>query len=632
MSDGVAIQCVTIAAMRPGEVQLSAAPLVDTRVALLLRAPDGALRIALVDTATGVEFGGFDLRERTLAAVERAVAAVKLVREKLSKEHPAASVQGPMMPDVSWPVASLAARYDAALRLYATRHDEVSRRGGTMAYQTLFGYLRDRHVPLGEVRYEGLRPSHNAIVEQYVVTLSAPLAGVDRRRFSAALKRWGDDPTAWEVRDAGNGVWIIGRRMNARQFKAEVKKYLGETVADSESPFTFAAPVAAQAPFTDAALRLAFGKVLSRTGGAVPVDALRELLAVIPGWGWGERVLARPLDESGARRFFAALGVGPYDYREKRLGGKMYANIGRNSATDADVQAIQRVAAHAPSLEDHALAATLSIGSWFYGSIEVVDDPDRAWGQGRKSVAMRGPWQITPAWIVTSPSGEWFPIYRGHEVAPQRTTRKGPPIGSVLEEPGFWEWAYRRGLGEVVEGVLAGLHPDDLRDAMLRAKGHDLTNTGECQICEGVQKLKLDHRRGVLVLVDHGYTYPDSEGWRGGILGSREGSCGGVDFVPYEKGYDALDAVLPRIREALLRAEEHLATMRQSIADRTYTIEANGRVLDPASHRWSDQAESELETQVLKIDRLRGQADFVEARIKAWKLRPLYDERVEHRR
>jgi len=71
--------------MIPGEVTLTTAPLVDTRVARFNRAPDGQLRIALVDTATGLEFGSFVLTERTVQAVERATAAVRAVRDKLAQ-------------------------------------------------------------------------------------------------------------------------------------------------------------------------------------------------------------------------------------------------------------------------------------------------------------------------------------------------------------------------------------------------------------------------------------------------------------------------------------------------------------------------------------------------------------------
>lgn len=72
--------------MIPGEVTLTTAPLVDTRVARFNRAPDGQLRIALVDTATGLEFGSFVLTERTVQAVERATAAVRAVRDKLAQD------------------------------------------------------------------------------------------------------------------------------------------------------------------------------------------------------------------------------------------------------------------------------------------------------------------------------------------------------------------------------------------------------------------------------------------------------------------------------------------------------------------------------------------------------------------
>ena len=71
--------------MIPGEVTLKTAPLVDTRVARLNRAPDGQLRIALVDTATGLEFGSFVLVERTVEAVRRATEAVRVVRDKLAQ-------------------------------------------------------------------------------------------------------------------------------------------------------------------------------------------------------------------------------------------------------------------------------------------------------------------------------------------------------------------------------------------------------------------------------------------------------------------------------------------------------------------------------------------------------------------
>lgn len=66
------------------EAQLAEEPFDDVRVARLLRAPDGSLRVAVVNTATRVELGSVPILERTREGMERVMAAVAEVRQRIA--------------------------------------------------------------------------------------------------------------------------------------------------------------------------------------------------------------------------------------------------------------------------------------------------------------------------------------------------------------------------------------------------------------------------------------------------------------------------------------------------------------------------------------------------------------------
>lgn len=70
------------------ETQIARAPLHRTRVALLMRREDGALRVALVDESTGAQFGSIELTERSLDAMQRVVEAALRVRKELALRYP----------------------------------------------------------------------------------------------------------------------------------------------------------------------------------------------------------------------------------------------------------------------------------------------------------------------------------------------------------------------------------------------------------------------------------------------------------------------------------------------------------------------------------------------------------------
>jgi hypothetical protein len=235
------------------------------------------------------------------------------------------------------------------------------------------------------------------------------------------------------------------------------------------------------------------------------------------------------------------------------------------------------------------------------------------------------------ALIVTAPNGT-----RGYLWLDD--AQEAPKGATIPKDTAFWKFAFAAGIVEESAKLIEDLDP--LVAAEVSAKGRSLDGTGQCQWCEQAQKL----RGGVLV--DHGYTYPETEGWRGGFLGQRNGSCSGVNWQPYEKSCDLLVARLPALQRGLVSAESAVSAAAALLAAREapltvsatkYTAE---KVLTPKStydgvefdsYEWTGEAESRLRRAKHAAESMRQFTANVERRIANWKARPLYDELVAAR-
>lgn len=375
------------------------------------------------------------------------------------------------------------------------------------------------------------------------------------------------------------------------------------------------APTPAAEPLTAPMVRFILGPVKRRVLGAVPLDVVLGILDAMPGWRSEEAVIARPMwsEElaNNLRRKWEKAGtvVGWSDIKPR---GKKAVDF-QFSDGGLTMDAVRRLVAVAPGAT-HA-PTSLPVGTVFTPSLEPGTGE---WGN-RVGVA-------TPllrserAAIVTAPDGTVGYLWLDD-------AWQAPGGLTIPKDAAFWKWAYKAGFAEAAEPLTHNLDPLTAAESKLTGP-RTLDGTGECQWCENAQKL----RGGTLV--DHGYTYPDSDGWRGGFLGGRNGSCVGVSWRPYEKSCDLLELRLPNLRDAVRTAAAGVRAAKKVLDDRSevfviratkYTAE---KTYDPTTdgYYWTRHAESLVREAEQNLTSIEAFTANVERRIAGWTLRPLYDE------
>ena len=469
-----------------------------------------------------------------------------------------------------------------------------------------------------------------------------PRPGLDKRGMAQVRRRsaaWAAKPEAWVVTERDDGSYGLARRMSLYDLRVLVKEHLSEEDAE-ELPITFASPIHTDRPLSLWAMRLIASKIVRRQLGEIKIPVLRDLIESLPGWKWSEAMVARPVrwdshdDIRALEKVFAPQALGVHGHA-----GGFYVYAGRVAPplNDNDEALWRHVVTQVtePLPEDHPVPG-LDRGTFLaYGTTRGRDDS--YYRDGRPVLRVQKLWRATFARVVTAPNGDTYALYqyRPH-------VQKGRDPERSYDE-GFWTWAYRHGLGDLAEGVLAGTDPVMLRRA-LSTTVTDLTNTGECQYCTRVQK--LDRRpttqvQGQPVMVDHGFCYPDSEGFRGGLLGERVGPCRGVGWRPYELAHDLLDIVLVELRDSLASAQSKLRTLHDQRDRRDTPAEVPLRWIDrnhkdvrgrpvvkvqigPGDDRWPEMMAALILDQESVVRWLTHRVQRTAKRIADWKPRPLY--------
>lgn len=484
--------------------------------------------------------------------------------------------------------------------------------------------------PIATVRFEGVTVDENGIAEVYRVTPDKGLKGPERVRWSSVVKAWARDPSTWRTEAQGDAV-RVRHVLSIRDFSKHVRAYLGDDAAASV-PVTIARPVEPRVPLAGDELRLALGKVLNRTRGAVPVAVVRNLVAALPGWICTSGTFARRVSGwSAGQVFHATLGE---TYGANGTGLSVDADgacvlirrIGGKPLNEADVALVlSRVQSVGPELLDDA-PVTSEAGTYLAQGITTETD----------HMAIAALRQPTAGFRFVAPDGAQYVLY-GHGAT---LPGDGARSGGLAYDDGFWVWAYRHGLADLTEGVIAATDPEDLRDAAY-GSAESLVNTGECQLCTRRQKLKIEGIPGVKVLVDHGYEYPEAQGWRGALLGERAGSCNGVSEEPYEKSCEALKRRLPAVRAAFEEAERRAEAAQTRLAERAVALDipkswlthakrdaSETVTLEPTDSDWPAFAKRAAEGCAAQAESVRAHFEWIEKRVERWTLRPLYDERM----
>ncbi len=489
----------------------------------------------------------------------------------------------------------------------------------------------------------------------YRVTEKPDPTPAQRRSWAAALRSWKGDPQTYAVveHDGWAFVRVIHPWKAMRRMVADV---LGEEF-EQQLPLAMAHPRPARGPLSAAALRLMAGKIASRDQGDVPVEAMGEVARAV-GWGWARGVVGREAQERlDGDKHPVLRDISSHPRAGMRLGGGrlMLWNYDR-SLTEADKADVLARMRREPLDVDGEV--DLPPGSLTYVSASLVPDTEKSpilFGWGHDVLIIEGLRVATPAWVATDDRGVKHFLFDVPALYPRPKPKPGhafrgfarrakPPEVELVEPGPFWSRAYRAGLGAASDAVLASFGEDELERIMYRMQVRDFGNTGECQLCARVQKLRVVGIPGTKVLVDHGYHYPDSQGYRSGILGQREGSCEGVGAQPYEKSCEFLrNVILPRQELWLAQADARIEQAAARIA--AGEIEVPARWADPRAKQgadavrvrrgepgWDRAAAMYMAAAVRDRERVAAYAAWVRRRVDKWQLRPLYDEVASERR
>lgn len=394
--------------------------------------------------------------------------------------------------------------------------------------------------------------------------------------LGAALRAWQKSPDAWTVEgDAASGrPFLLAERLSLYALRRLVVELCGEKDAEG-LPVTVAPPTDPKAPLSPRAVAFTLRNLMPSVGGErFPFDGLADLVRSLPGdWSLSagdvavgltsaadEYRMARAL-ETVLRPHVTNLSVSVYAAPRSWGSGEPVDCSFRLAKDDAD-RLVERDALFR-KLVPEAPAA------WETGTIvtlgpkapRVYAEP-RGWTvkehNGAQEYHARRLFVVRPAVVVTAPSGERFGI-----AARSWQTRSRVNMLDALNPHAFYAWARRVGMTLLAERVLASYGAEGI-DAYLQVLQHktgDVARLAECQLCARIHMTRAP-KGGDALMVDHGYTYPRTDGVRGGMLGERVGSCFAVGYRPYERAHDALDMVIPGARADVVSQErgiEHLA-------------------------------------------------------------------------
>lgn len=494
-------------------------------------------------------------------------------------------------------------------------------------------YRRDATVAF--VRHEGFEVSGGDVLEVFRVTAKEFLAGPSKGRWSATLRKWSANSQTWAVEKVSEREYVVRRHWTLAEVRKAAQAHL-EDVEGVEFPLTIADPVAPRCDLTDDAVRLAVRKVLPRVHGAVPVDALADLLAALPGWSIEPAVFATDAIWNGAVEHLL----------KRRLAGGFRQDGGwfslaypllllavgpdgnARDATEGDVDAVRRVVAVVDACPETGAPVNVPHLTWLATEVSLEVDP-RHHGDALRRVKLCGARIALRGWRVTAPDGET----RSFMAA--RMSATDDAAENMAYDDGFWPWAYARGLARLADGVIASLDPNAVQ---LASRDVDYTNTGKCQLCMRIQKLHVEGDRGARVMVEHGFCHPQSEGWRGGLRGERVDSCEGTDELPYEKSCDLLRRKLDELRSGLAEARERGARLL-AIRDAKEAVvevprewverraqDATPARLEPSHPRWLACVERLLAMHASALAEMETRERVYAMRVANWSERPLFDE------
>lgn len=518
-------------------------------------------------------------------------------------------------------------------------------------YQELFEHYPSVKSPaVAAVAFGRIAREGDGVVRTYHVTPRDDLRGAEKVRWTNARKRWGAEPTRWRIENGPAGAITLHQRLTLRETRDLARPYLDAELVKT-MPVTIARPQAPAKPLTDGAIKLYLARVSGRKAGEqVHVESTRDLVEALPGWSWEEAVLAEPVTETLARKFGDRVRATAPDLSVHGVRPLILWRGGDQDVTDEDLARVRAFVEVREGVEDDAPVVGALGTLLASGVASLVDVPGKRpllYGWGRTVIVLPRVWRIGAAWRVRSPSGATYALYRD-ELQPDArpAPRRGPPPGALVFSKGFWTWAYKQGLAEAAEAVVASVN-QRAREHALRSIPKDRTHTGECQMCGNIYKLQPANPP---LMVDHGFSFPESMGVRGmglGSLGPRNGGCPGVNFQPYELGCDRLVWYRPLLMERVRNLEASLARLKsdkQSGADIVVPTswtrqlqkgerDANTTVRhadDPI--RWGEFYQRTMTEVNMTLGSARDYLAWVVNRIETWVRRPLYDEVVAAKR
>lgn len=472
-----------------------------------------------------------------------------------------------------------------------------------------------------------------------VVYVLAPATNVDKRtatQWRKRVEKWSASKE-WLVTPLAAGAIELRKRLTPATYKALRKRHMPDD--HMEVPRTFGAPIVPVAPITADVAKLITQRVAKRIAGSVPLGVTLRLIDALPGWSWHADTLARPMKGNLMEHFERkVLNKGKYSGEYRVEGnGPVEIHQYRDSLTPVHLKEILNhvtETGYATADFDHT---DLPDGMYFTES--AVFAPSRRWkvfGETPPTVVMLPRLlRAEAAVIVTAPSGNTFPLFRSD------ASHVGDPETSVIDAPAFWKFGYAEGLADTAEAMLENIDEITMREATSKAGMKDLSNTGECQFCVNTQKLEPNpardgsHGRWAHTMVHHGFDYPESQGWRGGTLGQRRGSCPGVGWRPYEQAHDLLDKMLPGARERvqnakalILSRERQKKDARKPITVTTMNLHRveKEETFHPPTYEWERAMERAIGDAERELRAAESFLAWLTHRIDNWKLKPLYDE------
>ncbi len=510
-------------------------------------------------------------------------------------------------------------------------------------YERVFPTARSSRRRFADVSVERVRADADVVGIEWRVTPIANLSPEEKRSWASRLRFWQNSPE-WRVTETQPGTYRVTEVLTLRDLARLVVSYFGEDDAGlAEIPRTVAPPVLPAAPLSPQAVKLITAKLMPRVAGeSVPFAALASLVTSLPGWQWlpGFAVVEKLGDKNQwdvTHRVWASLGLAKNATADSGY-GKPLVRI-TFKAPEKFFPTPERRAEFRAAVERFIAPP----GAWTEG--DVIADPSsepRVFGQvdgwqPDGTFLVSGVWVSYPAVVVVNPRGPRFAL----------TERNGKA---------FWPWAFWGGLARDAESVLASLGPevvDDYLEAM-KYKPSDVALLARCQICGRVQMTRKGDDHGgkgpqAMVMVDHGYTYPDSHRTRGQSLGRRSGVCFGAKWQPYERSHAAIDEYIPRVRDQLAMLDMRIREMRRAIVDPSlgspievrYSFVRQQRRLgwslnDPAwitvqpeEPDWSVYAQLVVSDLLDVVEDVQAKLRDLIARRAAWRLRPTFGERTK---